>query len=40
MKILQFTFKNEAKWILLFNLGLIVLGVIRLVVIRVFAGIR
>lgn len=40
MRILRFTFKNEAKWILLFNLGLIVLGVIGLVVIRVFAGIR
>ena len=40
MRILDFTFKNEAKWMLIFNLGLIALGVIGLLIVRGFGGIR
>lgn len=35
MRILNFTFKNEAIWMLILNFGLIILGVIGLLIARV-----
>jgi hypothetical protein len=40
MRIWTFTFKNEAMWIVLFSLALIVLGVLGLLVVRLLMGIR
>ena len=40
MRIWNFTFKNEAIWILIFNLALIVLGAFGLLFVRVLMGIR
>ena len=34
MRILNFTFKNEAVWILVLNLALIALGVLGILVVR------
>ena len=36
MRILKFTFKDEAKWILILNLALIAPGLIGLLIVRVF----
>ena len=40
MRILNFTFKNEAMWMLLFTIALILLGVIGIIVVRVLTGIQ
>ena len=40
MRILNFTFKNEARWMLIVHIALIFLGVIGIIVVRVLTGIQ
>jgi len=35
MRMLNFTFKNEARWIMIFHLILILLGMLGLLVVRI-----